>query len=53
MDESTTGDLYKLATTTATDCGVVATLTDANSSLTIQLKDLSNELKEVKALLKK
>jgi hypothetical protein len=42
-----------MATATATDSGVVATLTEANSRLAKQLEDNSNELKDIKALLKK
>jgi hypothetical protein len=52
MVESTIGVLANLATATATDRGVVATLTEANSRLAKQLEDRSNELKEIKALLK-
>jgi hypothetical protein len=53
MSEATIGALANMATTTATDRGVVATLTEAKSRLVNQLKDRSNELKDVKALLKK
>jgi hypothetical protein len=53
MAEATIGNLANLATATATYCGVVVTLTEANSRLTRQLEDRSNELKEVNALLKK
>jgi hypothetical protein len=53
MDEDTIGSLTNLETATETDRGVVTTLTEENSRLTIQLKDRSNELKEIKALLKK
>jgi hypothetical protein len=53
MAEATIGDLANLANATSTDRGVVETLTEANSSLTRQLEDRSNELKEIKALLKK
>jgi hypothetical protein len=53
MAEETIGALANLATATATDRGVVAPLTEANSSLAKQLQDRSNELKDIKALLKK
>jgi hypothetical protein len=53
MDEATIGSLANLTTATATDRSIVATLTEANSRLARQLEDRSNELKEVKALLKK
>jgi hypothetical protein len=53
MTEATIGALANLATGTATDCGVVATLTEANSRLVKQLEDRSNELKDIKAFLKK
>jgi hypothetical protein len=53
MAEATIYTLANLATATATDRGVMATLTEANSRLARQLEDRSNELKEVKALLKK
>jgi hypothetical protein len=45
MDEATIGTLANLETATIADCGVVATLTEANVRLAMQL--------EVKALLKK
>jgi hypothetical protein len=51
--EATIGALANLATSTATDRGFVATLTEANSRLARKLEDRSNELKEIKALLKK
>jgi hypothetical protein len=41
-----------IATATTVDRGIVATLTDANSRLTKQLEDSSQNLKEIKALLK-
>jgi hypothetical protein len=41
-----------LATSTAVDRGIVATLTEANSCLTKQLEDSSQTLKEIRALLK-
>jgi hypothetical protein len=51
MAEATIGALSNLATATATDRGVVATLTEANSRLAKQLEDRSKKLKEIKALL--
>jgi hypothetical protein len=42
-----------LATATAVDRGIIATLTEANSRLTKQLEDSSQTLKEIRALLKK
>jgi hypothetical protein len=53
MDEATIGALANLATATAADRGVVATLTEANARLVKQLEDNSNELQELKALIKK
>jgi hypothetical protein len=55
MAESTTGTLANMetATATATDRGVVVTLMEANSRLAKQLEDRSNELKYIKAFLKK
>jgi hypothetical protein len=53
MAESPIGALANLATETAADRGVVAALTQANSRLAKQLEDNSNELRELKALLKK
>jgi hypothetical protein len=53
MDEATIGALSNIATATAADRGVVATLTEANARLTKQLEDNSNELRELKALIKK
>jgi hypothetical protein len=52
MAEVTIGALSNLATATATDRGVVAALTQANSHLAKQLEDNSAELRERKALLK-
>jgi hypothetical protein len=52
MTEATIGALANLTTVTATDHGVVAALTEANSRLTKTIEDRSNELKEIKALLK-
>jgi hypothetical protein len=53
MAEGTIGALANLATATAADRGVVATLTEANARLVKQLEDNSNELRELKALIKK
>jgi hypothetical protein len=53
MAETTIGSLSNLSTVTATDRGVAATLTEANSRLAKQLEDRSNELKDIKTLLKK
>jgi hypothetical protein len=53
MAEATIGALSNLATATAADRGVVATLTEANTRLAKQLEDNSNELRELKALIKK
>jgi hypothetical protein len=53
LAESTIGALANLATATAADRGVVATLTEANARLVKQLEDNSNELRELKALIKK
>jgi hypothetical protein len=53
MAEATIGALGNLATAAAADRGVVATLTEANTRLVKQLKDNSNELRELKALIKK
>jgi hypothetical protein len=53
MAEATIGALANLATATAADRGVVAALTQANASLDKQLEDISNELRKLKALLKK
>jgi hypothetical protein len=53
MDEATIGSLANLATTTAVYRGVVAALTQANSRLAKQLEENSNELRELKALIKK
>jgi hypothetical protein len=51
MDEATIGALANLATATASDRGVVADLTQANSRLVKQLEETSSELRELKALL--
>jgi hypothetical protein len=53
MAESTIGALINLATATAADRCVVAALTQANIRLFKQLEDNSNELRELKALIKK
>jgi hypothetical protein len=53
MAEATIGALANLATATAVDRGVVAALTQANARLVKQLEDNSNELRELKALIKK
>jgi hypothetical protein len=53
MDEATIGSLANLATVTAADRGMVATLTEANACLVKQLEDNSNELRELKALINK
>jgi hypothetical protein len=47
------GSLANLATATEADRGVVAALTEANARLGKQLEDNSNELRELKALIKK
>jgi hypothetical protein len=51
--EATIGALANLATATAADRGVVETLTEANTRLVKQLEDNSNELRELKTLIKK
>jgi hypothetical protein len=53
MAEATIGSLANLATATAADRGLVATLMEANARLVKQLEDNSNELRELKALIKK
>jgi hypothetical protein len=53
MDVATIGSLSNLATATAADRGVLASLTEAKSRLAKQLEDNSNELQELKALKKK
>jgi hypothetical protein len=53
LDEATIGALANLATATTADRGVVATLTEANAHLVKQLEYNSNELRELKALIKK
>jgi hypothetical protein len=51
MAEATILALANLTTANASDRGVVAVLTQANSRLAKQLEDNSSELKELKALL--
>jgi hypothetical protein len=51
--EATIGALANLATANAADRSVVATLTEANARLVKQVEDNSNELRELKALIKK
>jgi hypothetical protein len=51
MAEATIRDLENLTTATASDRGVVAALTQANSRLVKQLEKNSSELHEFKALL--
>jgi hypothetical protein len=53
MVEATIGALANLATATASDRGIVSTLTEANASLIKQLADSAKALKEVKEILKK
>jgi hypothetical protein len=53
MVEATIGALANLATATAADRCIVVTLTEANARLAKQLEDNSNELLELKALVKK
>jgi hypothetical protein len=53
LAEATIGALANLAMATAADRGVVATLTEANARLVKQLEDNSNELLELKALIRK
>jgi hypothetical protein len=53
ISEGTIGALANLATATAADRDVVETLTEANARLVKQLEDNSNELWELKALIKK
>jgi hypothetical protein len=50
MDEATICALANLATATAADRGVVATLTQANSRLVKQLEEIASELRELKSL---
>jgi hypothetical protein len=53
LAEATIGALANLATANVADRGVVATLTEANTRLLNQLKDNSNELRELMVLIKK
>jgi hypothetical protein len=53
MADATIRAQENLATATAEDRGVVATLTEANARLVKKLEDNSNELWELKALIKK
>jgi hypothetical protein len=53
LAEATIGALANLAMATAADRGVVETLTESNACLVKQLEDNSNELRELKALIKK
>jgi hypothetical protein len=53
MAKATIGALANLTTATAADWGIVATLTEANTRLAKQLEDNSNELRELKAFIKK
>jgi hypothetical protein len=53
MAEAIIGASANLTTETAADRGVVAALTQANASLAKQLEDNSNELRELKAFIKK
>jgi hypothetical protein len=51
MAESTIGALANLTIATASDRGVVAALTQANSRLVKQLQETASEFRELKALL--
>jgi hypothetical protein len=51
--EATIGELANLATATVSDRGVVETLIEANACLVKQLEVNSNDLRELKALIKK
>jgi hypothetical protein len=51
MDEATIVAFANLATSTAADRGVVAALTQANSSIAKQLEGSTSKLRELKALL--
>jgi ribosome-associated translation inhibitor RaiA len=50
MTEATIGALANLATATASDRGMVAAPTQANSRLVKQLKEASSKLREKKAM---
>jgi hypothetical protein len=53
MDDATIGSFTNLAKATSAERGVVTTLTEASARLAKQLEDNSNEMRELKALLKK
>jgi hypothetical protein len=53
MAEATIGELSNIATATAAVRGVLAALTQANARHVKQLEENSNELRELKALIKK
>jgi hypothetical protein len=53
MAEATIGALANLAKATAADRGMVSALIQVNALLVKQLEDNSNELRELKALIKK
>jgi hypothetical protein len=53
MPQDTIGALSDIATATAADRGVLAALTKANVRLVKKLEDNSDELQELKALIKK
>jgi hypothetical protein len=53
MAEATIRALANLATATSTERSIVTTLTEANSRLAKQLEYRSNDMKDIKALLKK
>jgi hypothetical protein len=53
ISEATIGEPAHPALAAAADRGVVATLTEDNARLVNQLEDNSNELRELKALIKK
>jgi hypothetical protein len=53
LDEAAIDAFANMASATAADRAIVATLTEANSRLAKQLEESAQALKEVKALLKK
>jgi hypothetical protein len=53
LTEATIGSVANLATATAADRDVVATLTEANTRLVRQLEDNSNKLRELKSLIRR
>jgi folate-dependent tRNA-U54 methylase TrmFO/GidA len=53
LAEATIGTLANLAPETAADRGMVVILTEANTRLVKHLEDNSNEIRELKALIKK